>query len=302
MKISKLITLIIHTLLLFWTLTCSAANYAEITDHPRLIVRDKTGTLSRERFEELARAADSTLLMILGSWSARPKIEKFGKIRLEFYEPVKGARYSSRYTTFNWSKENGRRVRIVRVFGVDAQPQEMAHKLTHAIFPNPDKLIRNMMGIYSENRFGNRNSFPMCGFSNDAWAQALLQLDSLIPLGSLGPDHSDWGMEFQHTRPVVHDRAKQHAAYAEAGSFGDYLIRTYGIDTMKQFNRLSRKNGRRWQDVYGSSLRTLENDWLRYLRAQLDANTKNVSLLKRLREENPDTACNRARDLTSGKI
>lgn len=301
MKISKLTTLVIHALLLFWPLTSSAANYTEITDQPQLIVRDKTGVLSQERFEALARAADGTLLKILDSWSARPKIEKFGKIRLEFYEPVKGARYSSRYTTFHWSKESGQRVRIVRVFGVDVQPQEMAHKLTHAIFPNPDKLIRNMMGIYSETRFGNRNSFPMCGFSNDAWAQALLQLDSLIPLGSLGPEHGDWGMEFQHSRPVVHDRAKQHAAYAEAGSFGDYLIRTYGIDTMKQFNRLSRENTRPWQDVYGASLRELENGWRRYLKSRYEADAGDVTLLKQLREENPDTACDRARDLASEK-
>jgi hypothetical protein len=46
-----------------------------------------------------------------------------------------------------------------------------------------------MMGEASEIRFGNPLSFPMCGFNKDEWVMAILQ----------------------------------------AGSFGEYLINTYGI-------------------------------------------------------------------------
>ena len=35
----------------------------------------------------------------------------------------------------------------VRVFGVEREPQMVAHKLTHAVFISPDKLVRNIMGI-----------------------------------------------------------------------------------------------------------------------------------------------------------
>lgn len=285
--------------LFVWPLLVSAGTHAELTGHPSLIIRNMTGRLSQERFQELARETENTLASILEDWSAKPRTQKFGKIRVEFYDPLERARYSSRYATFQWSKENGRRARIVRVFGADIQPQEMAHKLTHAIFPNPDKLIRNMMGIYSETRFGNPDSFPMCGFSTDTWVQALLELDSLIPLDSLGPDHSDWGMEFRNKRPVVRDRTKQHAAYAEAGSFGEHMIQTYGIDNMKEFNRLSRQKNRPWKDVFGSSLRALEKEWIGYLKTRSAASSKEVALLKRLRREDPGQACNTARSIAS---
>jgi len=68
---------------------------------------------------------------------------------------------------------DGRRVRVVRVFGVGNEPQMVHHKLTHAVFPTPDKLIRNMMGIPMEARFGNPLTFPMCGGRADDWALAL---------------------------------------------------------------------------------------------------------------------------------
>ena len=157
------------------------------------------------------------------------------------------------------------------------------------------------MGIYSERLIGNPNSFPMCGFSNDAWAQVLLQLDSSVPLASLGPDHGDWGMEFRNKKPIVLDQSRRHAAYAEAGSFGEYLIRTYGIDNMKKFNRLSQSKERPWNESFGRSLDTLEAGWIRYLKSEFEANGNDVLVLKRLRKANPDTACVKARSLASNR-
>ena len=270
----------------------------QTVETPRLIVSDMTGMLSQGRLEELAHDADIMLLNIWRIWSSKSRIHKFGKIRVEFHHAAKkGARYS----IFHWSKESGHFVRTVRVFGVNGQPQQMTHKLIHAAFSNPDKLIRNMMGIYSENRLGNKKSFPMCGFSNDVWVQALLQIDSTIPLDSLGPDHSDWGMEFLNNRPFVRNRAKQHAAYAEAGSFAEYLIRTYGIDNMKKFNRLSRSKERPWNEAFGRSLDILEAGWIHYLKSEFEANANDVLILKRLRKANPNTACFKARSLVPNR-
>ena len=65
----------------------------------------------------------------------------------------------------------------------------MVHKLTHALFPTEDKLIRNMMGIPTELRFGNPCSFPMCGYDPDAWVTAIRRTGSYIPLDGLGEAH-----------------------------------------------------------------------------------------------------------------
>ena len=41
----------------------------------------------------------------------------------------------------------------------------MLHKLTIAIFPSPDKLIRCMLGPTMEELFGNRQSLPQPSYS-----------------------------------------------------------------------------------------------------------------------------------------
>ena len=131
----------------------------------------------------------------------------------------------------------------------------MAHKLTSAVFPQKDKLIRNMMGILTEAQVGNPLAFPMCGFSSDEWVLAILEKRSYIPLNELGPDHESWGMKDAGGGKLsILDKAKQHKAYAETGSFGNYLFQTYGINKIKQFQRLSHEKDRPWQDVFGISM------------------------------------------------
>jgi hypothetical protein len=263
----------------------------------QLTVSGAPGVVSYARLQELAELAEQTLGEILQAWQFRARVGRFGKIRLVFDRPIRETRTS----IFFWSREEGDRVRIVRVFGAQGQPYGLAHKLTHAVFPSRDKLIRNMMGIYSENRFGSRKSFPMCGHQNDHWVRALIRLGSYIPLASLGPDHGDWGMEFRNQRPFVSDRARQHAAYVESGSFGEYLIKTHGIKRMKRLCRLARDGGRAWQEVYGLSLKELEAAWLGQLKASRQVNSKEVAALMDLLKDNPRTACQRARGLAAGR-
>ena len=138
-----------------------------------LIVRDRTGQLTHEQVREVADRADKALKEILIFWSEDPKINELGKIRVELERPRgRGEFYGS---VFKWGLEGGNKIRIVYVFGVDREPQGMVHKLTHAIFPNDDKLIRNMMGIPMEVLFGNRLTFPMCGFKNSTWVLYIAQ-------------------------------------------------------------------------------------------------------------------------------
>ncbi len=265
---------------------------------PHLIVSDTTGKLSNEQLKRLADHAQETLNRILAFWSADPGIARFGKIRVVFDVPRRDV-YSS---VFYWDKKGDQRIRIVQVFGSDAIPQMMAHKLASAVFPQKDKLIRNMMGILTEAQVGNPLTFPMCGFGSDEWVLALLKAKSYIPLNELGPDHESWGMkDAGGGRLSIHDKAKQHKAYAEAGSFGNYLFQTYGINKIKRLQRLSHEKDRPWLDVFGISMQELEANWLKTLRANEKAREENVSIVLKLFETNPGTACSEAQKLGTRK-
>jgi hypothetical protein len=275
----------------------SQGSYATLeTSH--LIVSDSTGNFSNEQLKRLADHAQETLNRILAFWSADPGIARFGKIMVVFDAPRRDF-YSS---VFYWDKKGDQRIRVVGVFGTDGEPQMMAHKLTSAIFPQKDKLIRNMMGILSEAQVGNPLTFPMCGFGSDQWVLALLEMKSYIPLSELGPDHESWGMkDAGGGRLSVFDKAKQHKAYAETGSFGNYMFQTYGINKIKQFQRLSQEKERPWKDVFGISMQELEANWLKTLRANRKTREENVSVVLKLLERNPGTACAEAQKLVTSK-
>lgn len=261
-----------------------------------LIMSDTTGNLSNEKLKRLAEHAQETLNRVLAFWSVDPRIGRFGKIRIYFDLPRREV-YSS---VFYWDKKGGQRIRIVRVFGTDGVPQMMAHKLTSAVFPQKDKLIRNMMGILTEAQVGNPLTFPMCGFSSDDWVLALLKTKSYIPLKELGPDHESWGMkDAGGGKLLIHDKAKQHKAYAETGSFGNYLFQTYGINKIKRFHLLSFGKARPWQDVFGTGMRELEENWLKTLRTNEKTKEENASIVLKLFETNPCTACSKAQKLVT---
>jgi hypothetical protein len=184
---------------------------------------------------------------------------------------------------------------VVRVYGVKS-PQEMVHKLTHALFPSEDKLIRNMMGVPTELRFGNPFSFPMCGYDPDVWVTAIRHAGTYIPLGGLGEAHEDWGMTFRNNLPVVSDRQRQHASYVEAGSFGNYLLNRFGVGKVKVFVRASREEERPWKKVFGMGIRELEAEWLASLDAPGRIPKDGAELLTRLWKGNPKTACAKAEE------
>jgi hypothetical protein len=274
----------------------SSASYKTLeTSH--LIVSDATGKLSDEQLKRLADQAQETLGRILAFWSADPGIARFGKIRVVFDVPLRNIYGSVCY----WEKKGEQTIRIVRVNGTDDAPQMMAHKLTSAVFPQKDKLIRNMMGIPTEAQLGNPLSFPMCGFRSDDWVLTLVNTKSYIPLNELGPDHESWGMKEAGGRLSIFDTVKQHKAYAEAGSFGNYQFQTYGINKIKQFQRLSQEKDRPWQDAFGIGMQELEANWLKALRANAKTKEENVSIVSKLIERNPSTACAGAQQLVTSK-
>jgi hypothetical protein len=269
-----------------------------IIETQHLIVSDATGKLSDDQIKSMADEAQAMLGRILTFWSADPGVDRLGKIRVVFDEPRRDV-YSS---VFYWEKKDGGRIRIVRVFKSEGSPQMMAHKLTSAVFPQKDKLIRNMMGILTEAQVGNQLTFPMCGFDSDEWVLALLETKSYIPLNELGPDHESWGMKDDGGgKLLILDKTKQHKAYAETGSFGSYLFKAYGIDKIKRLQRLSQDKDRPWQDVYGITLQELETNWLKYLKTNVETKDNKVSIVLRLFERSPGTACAEAQKLSSIK-
>jgi len=235
---------------------------------------------------------------VLEFWSAEPRIKEMGKIIVEFDKPLKNNVSAS---FFFFREEDRKRVRVVRVNGDCENPYQLAHKLTSALFPNPDIMIRNMMGEASEMRFGNPLSFPMCGFNKDEWVMALFESGTYIPLSEMGTEQSDWGKEVIDNVPSVNDRIKQHTCYLEAGSFGEFLIATYGIMKMKQFYRLSRNNARPWEEAFGITLEKLEADWLKALKSGFSNKMGNVSFLAKLWKQNPGSACFMAQDQAKGR-
>jgi len=108
-------------------------------------------------------------------------------------------------------------------------------------------------------------------------------------------------MEINNNVPEVKDRAKQHASYLEAGSFGEFLITTYGTEKMKQFNRLSRNRPRPWKEVFGITLEQLEAKWLEAIKLASRDKEGKISTLVKLVKKDPNTACFSAQNLAEGK-
>jgi hypothetical protein len=290
-SLCKIPTLVLIGLFVVFSVPCIAR--ALETDD--FTVKDLTGQLSADRVQKLTAGAETQLKQVLEFWDIDSGVNRLGKIRLEFEKPRAGV-YG---TVFIMVKEGNERVRVVRVFGVTAEPQMVAHKLTHAVFPSGDKLIRNMMGIPMEVKFGNPLTFPMCGFSHDQWVAVFRMNKNYVPLAKLTPDHEDWGMTTKQGVPVVLDKTKQHIMYAESGSFGAFLLNTYGPGKVKRFYKLSAGEKRPWEEVFGASLTELEAKWLQALDTGPKPDEKNVELLLKLVRADPEKACSEAQELAA---
>jgi hypothetical protein len=281
----RLITILGAIGALAWNSVALAQNSTE-TEH--LVVEDFSRQLSGEQLQDFAGKADQALMKSVQFWGIPGPGNR--KIRMELY-PQQGLHA---FSVFQQMRTKGAGTeRIVRVYGLES-PQEMVHKLTHALFPSEDKLIRNMMGIPTEVKFGNPLSFPMCGKALDSWVAAIRRAGSYLPLAELGQRHEDWGMHFSGQKPVVTDRKRQHASYMEAGSFGAWLINTQGIDKLRAFHRAARDGGRPWKMIFGKDLAALETEWEQSIDKHGQASLAEVETLAKLWKKDPTTACDAA--------
>jgi hypothetical protein len=259
----------------------------EAIETTHLTVHDLTNTLSSQELKAQAAQLEELLSSIIAFWDISDTEWGQGKIDVDLDEPAPGMPY---FTVFEMQKKGKIQVRLIHVVGFKEKPMELAHKMIHALFPQEDKLIRNMMGIPVEMRFGNPLSFPLCGFSVHAWVLAQRRAGRFIHIKDLGTEHEDWGMAFKDGLPVVNDPALQHLSYAIAGSFGDYLLQIYGPKALKLFYKLSLAKPRPWEDSFGKTADALETEWLAWITGQEKALEKDVQYLEGLIKADPAKA------------
>lgn len=265
-----------------------------------LVVSDPSGRMTDARLKVLAGQAQETLDKALALWEVDSGASRLGKIRVKLEMPRGRDYYTSVFVVAS-DGAGGRRVRVVMVYGFEKDPMTMAHKLTSAVFPHPDKLVRNMMGVPVEEQIGNFMSFPGCGLSSDDWALAFLRANELLPISDLGSDHASWGHQVGPDGiPRVVDRTKQTKGYVQAGSFGRYLLQQYGFAKLKQFYRLSLQGGRPWTEVFGKEVAALDGEWRAALKAQEASRGKNADIAWGMFKQNPNQACTLVQDHVAG--
>jgi hypothetical protein len=280
-------------LLLVFLLTVTGVS-AATPDQARvpLQIYDLSDKMSGDMYGSLVAKTNMLFSQINAYWSPMGAATTADPIVVEFMRQTQNMPNSF----FFFRNENGARIKVVRVIGGGAAPQQLAHKLTSALLPHGDKLIRNMMGEFSEHEFGNPLSFPQCGASVDEWVAALIQSGDYVSLAKIGTSHADWGMEVINNAPVVTDRKKQHVRYAEAGSFGYFLIDSFGPKKMLEFYQRASLSHRPWQEVFGYPLMELEQRWLTSLKLKMATNQATVALIANHWQQDPVAACARVRD------
>ena len=100
--------------------------------------------------------------------------------------------------------------------------------------------------------------------------------------------------------PVVKDRKKQHAAYIEAGSFGQYLIDVFGQAKMKEFFYRADMTHRPWREVFGYPLEDLERQWLAQVKRKTAERPEAIATLAGFWQQDPRTACFQMQRQTKG--
>jgi hypothetical protein len=134
----------------------------------------------------------------------------------------------------------------------------------------------------------------------DSWVLALKRTGSYIPIKELKEEHKAWGMSLNRKLPVVTERKRQHAPHIEAGSFGQFLLKLYGMEKVKAFYRKSMGEKRPWQDIFGTDLALLKEEGLKSLNEYGRTPPGQIDFLTTLWKQNPRGARSGHRGLRGG--
>lgn len=135
------------------------------------------------------------------------------------------------------------------VWHVQNKKAAIIHEVTHILTNN------NTIPFYAEGiavcfqeRFGEDDGFPTMNGED---------IDSVL---NANCEHLFGLQELIDNRRVFSaiGTGPRIAAYMQSGSFFDFLLSTYGKESL---SRLESKGGITFEDVYGNSLNTLEEKW-----------------------------------------
>jgi hypothetical protein len=165
---------------------------------------------------------------------------------------------------------------------VAARKAAIAHELVHVFLPNGNRLLAEGLAVYLQALIGGNPAFPNFGRplhdlvrelvpkmvstfrQGDPASLEAIRLTDLDAVATPSPLTLKVGDDVYGEEP----RGQAHI-YPLAGSFVQHLIETHGLETFRRLYArtplvpLHQDAGtpRRWTEIYGSPLSSLQSDW-----------------------------------------
>ncbi len=158
----------------------------------------------------------------------------------------------------------------------------LAHELVHVYFPNGNRLLAEGLAIYLQSEIGGNPAFPNFGRPLREVAREMLR--KMVPefaggnvgalekvsLANLDKIATPSALRLRVGLNLYQDDPSGQAhIYPIVGSFAQFLVETYGLETfrvlyqktpLKPFER-NPGSSQRWAEVYGMPLDALEEEW-----------------------------------------
>jgi hypothetical protein len=143
--------------------------------------------------------------------------------------------------------------RSIFLYALKAGHTSVIHELTHSLMGYRNSFIAEGLAVVTEERFGWGMSFPNWLRPVDAHIYAGLRAkNGLLPLMDVWKGGNLW-------KPA--EPGLSRLRYLQAGSFAQYLIKAYGLDTFLELYRSGS-----FERTYDRPLDELEDQWSRAIR------------------------------------
>jgi hypothetical protein len=246
------------------------------------VVRFRAEEISRETMQEIADVNEKSLGFLFGLFKDEREL-RWRKLLTVYFSD-----YDSKlFYTHHWgsglaSSEGVFMVHRGGVPDIGLAAHENAHILTRLNWGDSTSFMNEGVGKYAEAMAAGDNR-------NNLQTVAFLKENKLFPLEDM--------LGFQ----IGINGLKTDIGYPAAGSFVDFLIRSYGLQAFKEAFRLENRNFEEkasqdtWQKAYRKSIQDLEKEWLTWLveshkvdKKYLEAHLEKVSQAKKSVELSPE--------------
>ncbi len=119
------------------------------------------------------------------------------------------------------------------------------HEIVHIYAPSNNRFLAEGLAVYLQDKMGENAAFP--NFGNDLHVFASQRLSAISSLEALNNVRTP-----RRLGSIIEERT----AYILAGSFVGFLIDKYGLPAFRSLYEIEN-----YDQVYGRSLSTLENEW-----------------------------------------